>query len=133
MNVYNFISLKYVLPVGGENLDAMEGDLRLGKAEGTETFVRIGGEENEPPPVGEVVYKDDKGVICRRWNWREADRTKLTENTTNAIIVVDGLSEIGNKIIEDATNELATLIGTYCGGNIRVEFLSKEKSEMIIH
>jgi len=132
VDLYNLISLKYVIPVGGEDLDTMEGNLRLGKANGTESFIRIGGEENEPPLEGEVVYKDDKGVICRRWNWREADRTKLTEKTTKAIIVVDGLAEIGNKTVEDATNELAVLIHTHCGGSARVEILSNEKPEMVL-
>ena len=99
-------------------------------AVGTEPFIRIGGEENEPPPAGEVVYKDDGGVVCRRWNWREADRTKLTENTKNAVIVVDGLLEIGRGVVEAATNELAELVRTHCGASARVEILDKGKPEM---
>ncbi len=131
VDLYNLISIKYVIPVGGEDLDTIEGDLRLGKANGTEAFVRLGGEENDPPHVGEVVYKDDRGVICRRWNWREAERTKLTEHTTNAVIVIDGLGDMGKRVVEDATNELAALITTYCGGKSRVEFLEGEKREIV--
>ena len=29
----------------------------------------------EHPEVGEVVWRDDAGVTCRRWNWRQAPRT----------------------------------------------------------
>lgn len=83
VDLYNYISLKYIVPVGGEDLDKIKGNLILDFAKGNEPFVRLGGTENEPPLPGEVIYKDDGGVICRRWNWREAERTKLTEETKN--------------------------------------------------
>ena len=34
VDIYNTVSLKYALPVGGEDLDAREGDIRLGLTEG---------------------------------------------------------------------------------------------------
>ena len=121
VDLYNYISLKYLLPVGGENSDAVSGDVRLAYADGTEPFVRINGTENETPPSGEVVYKDSTSVICRRWNWREADRTKMTEYTTNAIMVVDAIPPIPRGLVEDATNELADLVRKYCKGEGVVE------------
>ena len=33
----------------------------------------------EHPDPGEVVWCDDAGVTCRRWNWRQARRTQLTD------------------------------------------------------
>ena len=116
VDLYNYISLKYVIPVGGEDMDAIKGDFQLAFANGTEQFIRLNGTENEPPTKGEVVYKDDIGVICRRWNWREADRTKLTEDTKNAIIVIDALAPVDRTTVERMTNELAELIQRYCGG-----------------
>ena len=32
---------------------------------------------NESPEKGEVVWRDDQGVTCRRWNWRQGVRTRL--------------------------------------------------------
>lgn len=116
VDLYNYISLKYVIPVGGEDTDAIRGTLRLAFADGTEQFIRLNGTENEPPEKGEVVYKDDEGVLCRRWNWREADRTKLTPDTTNAIIVLDALVPVERAHMERATRELADLIRQFCGG-----------------
>lgn len=118
VDLYNYISLKYVIPVGGENVDAIRGNLQLTFADGTEEFVRLNGTEKEPPTKGEVVYKDDTGVICRRWNWREAERTKLTEETKNAVIVLDALAPVDGMIVEQAMNELADLIQRYCGGEV---------------
>ena len=70
VDIYNGISLKYGVPVGGENIDAIQGDLRLTVAEGGEDFITYGSGKSEPPYEGEVVYKDDAGAVCRCFNWR---------------------------------------------------------------
>lgn len=101
-------------------------------AKGNEPFIRLGGTENEPPLPGEVVYKDEEGVVCRRWNWREAERTKLTEETKNAIIVIEGLPPISREIIESAIKELANLIKKYCGGETSTQILNQESPEIEI-
>ena len=50
VDIYNAISLKYALPVGGENIDAFVGDFHLGiDEEGGEPLLPIGEEENAPP------------------------------------------------------------------------------------
>lgn len=40
--IFNCISLKYLLPCGGDDLNVIEGDLRLGIADGTENYVPLG-------------------------------------------------------------------------------------------
>jgi DNA/RNA-binding domain of Phe-tRNA-synthetase-like protein len=134
VNAYNGLSLKYVVPAGGEDLDEIRGDIALTLAGNDEAPVRLIGERDErPPSPGEVIYKDDLGAICRRWNWREADRTKLTEGTTNAVLVVEALSSEDRVIVERSTLELADLINRYCGGSARSEILEKQRpaAEMI--
>lgn len=126
VDLYNYISLKYVIPVGGENIDAIRGDLRLAFADGTEEFVRLNGAENEPPAKGEVIYKDDQGTICRRWNWREADRTKLTEDTKSAVVVLDALAPVDRVKVQKAATELAELVKRFCGGEIECAVLDCE-------
>lgn len=124
VDLYNYISIKHVLPVGGENSDAIQGDLQLAIADGSEEFIVLNGSESESPESNEVVYKDDQGIICRRWNWREADRTKLTKEITNAVIVIDTVPPIERATVESAAQELAELIHKYCGGEVRTEILT---------
>ena len=96
VDLYNTISLRYLLPAGGEDLDRTAGDVRLTVAGEAEASVRLLGEpEARPPYPGEVIYKDDLGALCRRWNWKEADRTKLTPETRQAILVLEGLPPVG--------------------------------------
>lgn len=32
----------------------------------------------EHPRPGEVIWRDDAGVTCRQWNWRQCTRTRIT-------------------------------------------------------
>lgn len=130
VDLYNLISIKYILPVGGEDLNKMKGDLILGYAKGDEKYSALGEEENDPPKLGEVIYKDDIGVICRRWNWREADRTKLTKDTQNTILVIESLSPIPQDIAEKSTKELRELVKKFCGGNVETFFLEEKTPEI---
>lgn len=111
VDIYNYISLKHAVPAGGEDLDKVEGDISLKFADGGETFVPLNSTITESPYKGEVVYCDGgSNVLCRRWNWRESDRTKLTEETKNAVVVVEGF----DSGVEEATNELSALVGKFC-------------------
>ena len=84
---YNAISIAHLVPFGGEDLDAYAGAPRLVVADGSESFDAVEGGEivHTTPKPGEVVWRDDRGVTCRRWNWRQCARTRLTPHTTNAV------------------------------------------------
>lgn len=128
VNIYNAISLKYIIPIGGEDLDKIQGDVELTIAGEAEAAILLLGErEEKAPKVGEVFYKDGMGAICRRWNWREAERTKLTESTRNALLIVEGLNSRERGTVEEAINDLVELIKQYCGGNVRSEIVEKTK------
>ena len=123
VDIYNSISLRYALPCGGEDIDKFVGDIRLTKAVGNEEFIPLGTEENSPPYEGEIVYKDDKGAICRCWNWREAIRTMLTENTTNAFLCIELVDETRVVEFENALKDLARLVEENLGGTCKISIL----------
>ncbi len=124
VDLYNAVSLRYVFPCGGEDLDKVAGDVVLGFAEGHELFYKIGSDENEPPNPGEVVYKDNEGCLCRCWNWREADRTKLTEETQNAVLVVETLKADRNKEFVGALSHLSDLVSVLTGAQTDIYILN---------
>ena len=69
-----------------------------------------------------MIYCDDGGnVLCRRWNWRESDITKLTESTSNAVIVIEGF----DSSVEVALRELSSMIGKFCNAKTRTFLISK--------
>ncbi len=131
VDIYNAISLRYVIPVGGEDLDTMQGNILLTIASDNEVpVVLLGEEEARPPQPGEVIYKDSVGAICRRWNWKEADRTKLTEQTSNAILVIEALPPVDANLLKLATNDLAGMVARWCGGRIETALLNAQRPEL---
>lgn len=89
VDIYNAASLRYGLPCGAEDIDTFAGDLRLGLTEGGDTFSALGEEENAPTLPGELCYRDDAGAVCRCLNWRDGQRTMITEKTRRAFVVME--------------------------------------------
>ena len=107
-DVYNAVSVAFLLPVGGEDLARYAGPARLVRAGGDEEFdtLAAGQPVAEHPEPGEVVWRDDRGVTCRRWNWRQCARTRITGTTTTAVFVLDGLAALGTGGLHAAAAEL---------------------------
>ncbi|MER9832252.1 phenylalanine--tRNA ligase beta subunit-related protein [Mesorhizobium sp. M0134] len=76
VDAYNAVSVLYGVPIGGEDLDLYQGVPRLLIAKGAEPFdtIQQGEMVTEHPEPGEVIWCDDAGVTCRRWNWRQGRR-----------------------------------------------------------
>jgi DNA/RNA-binding domain of Phe-tRNA-synthetase-like protein len=121
VDLYNFISMKYAIPCGGETLKAIQGDLILTVAAGGESFLPLGAEVDDPALPGEVIYKDDGGAVCRCFNWREAQRTMLTEETTDAILVME---QVDGTRLEAALTELRNLVQTHLGGRSELHVMN---------
>jgi len=106
VDLYNAVSVQALIPVGGEDLDQLQGELRLTVAGGDEAF---DGHDGAPRP-GEIVWRDDAGVTCRRWNWRQGRRTRLTDATTRAFFVFDRLPGLDEGQLDDAASQLESLL-----------------------
>jgi DNA/RNA-binding domain of Phe-tRNA-synthetase-like protein len=118
VDLYNAVSVAHLIPVGGEDIDRIEGGMRLIRATGREDFVTVaGGEETvEHPDAGEVVWCDDAGVTCRRWNWRQGPRTRLTEKTTSGVFLLESLAPMPVAEVTAAAAELAGLLAEFSPG-----------------
>lgn len=107
-DIYNAISILHQIPLGGEDLNRYNGSPRLLRATGTEPFDTIsdGEEVIEYPAPGEVVWCDDTGVTCRLWNWRQALRTRLEDDTTTALFIFDALDPVTGESLNAAADDL---------------------------
>lgn len=118
VDLYNAISVAHLIPVGGEDIDHVQGGMRLVRATGDEDFLTAAGGEEvvEHPDAGEVLWRDDAGVTCRRWNWRQGPRTRLTEKTTSGIFLLESLAPMPVADVEAAATELAQLLAEFSPG-----------------
>ncbi|WP_312123590.1 B3/B4 domain-containing protein [Pantoea vagans] len=110
VDLYNAISIRYALPVGGENIAAYTGAPRLVIANGSERFdtIKEGEVVYESPEPGEVVWRDDQGVTCRRWNWRQGVRTRLDASARQMWFILESLPAMPLDALQQASDELVS-------------------------
>ncbi|MFH1588802.1 MAG: phenylalanine--tRNA ligase beta subunit-related protein [Candidatus Diapherotrites archaeon] len=124
VDCYNLISLKYVFPCGADDADKVEGKINLAYSKGGEKFTRLNSDETSTLSEGEIAYMDEKEVLCRRWNWSECDKTKLTSETKNAVIVIESLTS-NHEELKKAAEELEQLLKIHCSAKARIFYLNK--------
>ncbi len=108
VDLYNRISIEYGIPAGGEDIDRYQGSPRLIVSDGTDPFetTKSGEVITEHPREGEIIWRDDVGVTCRRWNWRQGPRTRIDETTNNFWFVLEALPPFDADIVKSATTAL---------------------------
>ena len=107
-DVYNAVSIAHLLPLGGEDRAAYAGPPRLIRAVGREPFDTTAGGEAviEHPGPGEVVWCDQVAITCRRWNWRQGTRTRITTCTSSAVFILDALDPLLDDELQAAADAL---------------------------
>ena len=121
-----------MLSAKSEDLDKIVGGLHLGKAKGGEAFFPLGAESDAPALPEEIIYYDEEGAVCRCLNWREAQRTMLTEETKDAILVIEAINKEQAVRAQAAMTELQTLIEEYFGVKGEITHLTAEHPNLEI-
>lgn len=105
VDLYNRISIDFGIPAGGEDIDKYQGMPRLIVSDGTDPFktTKSGEAITENPREGEIIWRDDIGVTCRRWNWRQDPRTRINEASTNFWFVLEALPPFDADVVKAAT------------------------------
>ncbi len=107
VDLCNAVSLATALPVAALDLDRVEGDLRVRRATGEETYLGFDGTTEHPQP-GEVTYVDDGGrAHARRWTNRQSGYSAVRATTTAVLVVVEGLHAAAATDVAAATVTIA--------------------------
>ncbi|MEH2316404.1 hypothetical protein [Nostoc sp.] len=66
----------------------------------------------ENPDVGEVIYvaAESGEVMCRRWNWRNGHKTRITETTQAIVMNIDALGENSEDRAITTRNSVAEML-----------------------
>ncbi|MBT5433355.1 MAG: phenylalanine--tRNA ligase beta subunit-related protein [Alphaproteobacteria bacterium] len=117
VDAYNAVSLKHVFPLGADDLDKLVGDVCFREARQGDTFFALGQQppRNDPPKTGEIIYADDKKVLCRRWNWYQDIRSPVTPETNSAVVTIQSL---GAGDLQAAVADLTRLLSDHFGAQI---------------
>ena len=120
-DIYNAVSVLHQVPIGGEDLDHYSGTPQLIRAAGNEPFdTVIGGVDAlEYPDPGEVIWCDEAGVTCRRWNWRQGRRTQLRNESRCVLFILDALDPMTDGELTAAADALVCHVARL-GPEVRV-------------
>lgn len=103
VDLCNAASIAFAVPIAVFDLDRIGGNLIVRQANGTERYASFAGEIEHPDP-GEIIFADDaSNAHARRWANRQSKLSAVGPNTTNAIIIAEGLHD-------NASDDLQRLI-----------------------
>lgn len=130
VDLYNYFSLKHMLPIAGKDLDWLCGDLHLTFTKGKEAFRPVESIDVEEAGEGEVAYMDEGGITSRYWNHCECERTKLTNKTANGVLLIEDLSKMHIDKFGAILKEIQNSIIKYIGGQIEPYILTEDRNEL---
>lgn len=107
VDIINFVSIRSGFSIGGFDADKIQGQIVLGIGEANEEFEAIG--RGILNIEGLPLYRDEVGGIGTPTS--DSERTKLTENTTNLLMIINGYG--GNEGLDEAVDHARQLLAEY--------------------
>jgi DNA/RNA-binding domain of Phe-tRNA-synthetase-like protein len=128
VDLCNAISLAYAIPVAVLDVDQVAGSLEVRYAEGTESYLALSG-EGEQPHAGEVIFADDAGnVHARRWTNRQSALSAVSSATTTVLIVAEAMHESGTADVEALITTVAAELAAIWPVTVQTGFLRPDQS-----
>ena len=128
VDLYNAVSLEFLVPMGGHDLAPLDGDIFLGLAHGSEPFTPMEGGEDEIVEKGEVVYKDERSVLTRRWVWRQSNKDKVTTKTASVFMPIDVMEGLPPTLAEEVMDRTGDYLRENRSGEVVYrDILHREK------
>jgi DNA/RNA-binding domain of Phe-tRNA-synthetase-like protein len=121
VDLYNAISVRHLMPVGVDDLALVAPPNAFRYARPGDGFLDGGRTppEDDPPAEGEVVLADQRHVLCRRWNWRQDARTRVSAGTVAAQVVIQTLEPDGEERLARAVEDFTAIARDALGATSR--------------
>ena len=118
VDAYNLVVMSHRVSVGAFDLDAVSFPTILRFPNPEEHIHLLGDKEPTLYKTTELAYFDKVGGYNIDFNYRDAVRTKVTEQTKNILINIDGIYDITREMVERSLKETIDIITKYCGGEV---------------
>jgi len=118
VDAYNLIVMKHRVSVGAFDLDKITFPTQLRLAQEGDEILLLGDSEPTKYKSSELAYYDAQGPYNIDLNFRDAQRTAVTDSTKNIYLNIDGVYDISRKQIEIVMKETIETIQKYCGGTV---------------
>jgi DNA/RNA-binding domain of Phe-tRNA-synthetase-like protein len=129
VDVYNCVSLETRLTLGAHDLARMKGNVHLRMVRGDERFVPLGAVKEEPTIPGEYGYFDDTNEMLCRLDYKQADKTKVTLDSTSYFYIIQGNPNTPPEYLDAAGARLIALLKEYGSAGAMFTFARAVTSE----
>lgn len=115
VDAYNLASIETGIAMGAFDANKLRGGLTLRFAREGEKFTGIGMGEPIELVGNELVVSDSEKLIAI-YPYRDAEETKVTLATRNALMLICGVPGIEEKTLENAARKALEYVTRFCGG-----------------
>lgn len=120
VDAYNLVVMKNRVSVGAFDYDKFIFPTIMRFPNAGEEILLLGDKEPTKFKPKELAYFDKLGGYNIDFNYRDAQRTAITENTKDILLNIDGVFDIAREKVEKSLQESIDIVLKYCGG--KVEF-----------
>lgn len=120
VDAYNIIAAKKYLALGVHDMAKIGSTIYFRLSNGQESFVSVGGTNVKFTQAGDFVYADEKQILA--WlDSKDSDSVKLSLDTKNMIIVIQGTDFTTRDYNLGAAKEACELVTRFCGGTYEIK------------
>ncbi len=118
VDAYNLIVMKHHVSIGAFDYDQLKFPTVLRFPKSGEDILLLGDKEPTLYKPTDLAYFDGEGGYNIYFNYRDAQRTCVTEQTKDIILNIDGINGITRDQVERSLQESIDIITKYCGGKV---------------
>lgn len=116
VDAYNLIVMKHHISSGAFDLDQIKFPTVLRFPKPREEILLLGDKEPTKYKPNDLAYFDQIGGYNIYFNYRDAQRTSVTDQSKNIILNIDGIYNITREQVELSLKESIDIITKYCRG-----------------
>lgn len=120
VDAYNLVSVRWGCSLGAHDLDLIAPPVVLRLLTGRETFTPLGQVDPESVVAGEFGYVDARDRVLCRLDLLQADFSKVTERTANALLIIEGTAAHAPEALRRAFADAIERIPRHCGGTAEI-------------
>jgi DNA/RNA-binding domain of Phe-tRNA-synthetase-like protein len=117
VDAYNLASMKTIIPISGFDKDRLNPPFDIRFARNGETFTGIGMDKPMILTNRMLVLTDEKQIVCI-YPYRDADCTKISEQTRTVLVIGYGAPRIPEQQLKEAVETALSYIKQVSGGEI---------------
>ena len=127
VDIINLASAYHKIPIGLIDASKLKGDLFIRTAANGEVFQRIGG-KTIVCRGREIVVADDEKIVCFGYATHDSERTMITKDSSNVIVLLYGAEVITDAIMDEALKVTLDMIDQWLDCKVSESIIFKSDS-----